>query len=150
MSFITDAQLRNAVAAMIKKDPAALEPFWAELIPIANESAYNQIVSALNDRGYTTAQIDAWDRGAEFQRYISIYEVMVLAQALTDFNLENLRTFAARVNQLADVVVKTGGEVIEAGADSPESQVGYGSLSTTNDLFVLDPYDSRRGNPTTW
>lgn len=150
MSFLTDADLKTFLAAMLKKDPAALESFWNVLIPVANVSAYNQIVAALLDRGYTTTQIDAWDRGAEFQRYIGIYEVMVAGGGLTEFNLDNLRSFAQRLDQLADVVVETDGVPVPADSPSVDSQVGYGTLSTAGDLFVLDPDDRRRGLPTSW
>ena len=75
MPFISDAQLRKAVASAVGVDVSELADRWDELISAANEAAANEIVTKLSARGFTVGQIDAWDRRAEFNRSLGLFFV---------------------------------------------------------------------------
>lgn len=75
MPFISDAQLRKAVASAVGVDVPELADRWDELITAANESATNEIVTQLAAKGFTLAQINGWDRRAEFCRSLGLFWV---------------------------------------------------------------------------
>ena len=78
MSFITSGQLKTRVANALKVDENDLPGNWDQTIEDAATDAYREIVGKLMARGFTQAQIDAWDRGAEFQRDIGLFWNLVL------------------------------------------------------------------------
>jgi hypothetical protein len=61
---------------------ATLPTRWTEIAQTCNVRAYNDIVTILSQRGYTLAQVLAWDRGAEFERDLA--DFFVLSQAVAD------------------------------------------------------------------
>ena len=155
--FLTDVQLNAAVASTLQKASVPLTGFWDEIITAANLSAYWEIVGQLSARGFTKAQIDAWDRGPEFQRALGVFWALnhQAAQAATDeYSRVNLKEFDRRMELSGNpskgitAVVVTASGVFQR----PETTVGQattGPLDTTTDHFVpFDPCDPRMGTPT--
>jgi hypothetical protein len=71
--YLTDAELLAALAgALNKADPAdlAVKP---ETLASANEFAGDEVTGRLLQRGYTQAQIDAWNRTPEFHQCIALW-----------------------------------------------------------------------------
>jgi hypothetical protein len=150
VGFVTDAQVKTSVAAALHKAAADLDSFWSDLITDANTAAYDQISSRFINLGYSQAQIDAWDRGATFQKFLARYQALIDGAGDRDDvgewakQLEYWRGLLDGLTSLDD-----GGAVSNPTAD-PTGNVGHGSLSTRNDLFRLDPDDDRRGTSTQW
>lgn len=127
--FLTDADVRLAVAGTLKVDPADLAGYWDDLIRQCHQSAYWDVRGALLQRGFTAAQVDAWDRGAEFERDLTIYWCLVrggtLVPALSAEALDRLDRRA----ELAAVLVET------AAAPQPPArtpgQIAAGVLADT-------------------
>lgn len=77
--FITDAELKAAVAASLSKtDQDAIDAdIWDANIARRNLGAYRQITSAWASAGFTLAQITTWDLGPVFQENLALYEAMI-------------------------------------------------------------------------
>lgn len=75
--FLTDDDVRQSVAGLLKMDVAGLAGYWDRLVKECHASAYYDVRGALLQRGFTAAQVDAWDRGAEFERDLTLYWCLV-------------------------------------------------------------------------
>jgi hypothetical protein len=72
--FLQDSDLNDSLADELQKVRGSLVGFWLGVITEANQWAYNEILSRLVARGFTLAQVTAWDRGAEFQRDMGVWK----------------------------------------------------------------------------
>ncbi len=134
MAFVTDAEVKSALADILAQDVSALVSKWDGIITRANASAYQDILSALGARGYTTAQIAAWLRGPEFNLDIALFWCLVHGGASLNYDDRFIKLLDRR-GELATVAV------IDAAAavDSPDdvSPVGQGDmLNTSRDVFL--------------
>lgn len=84
--FITGPQLKQAIADMMRVDILELDPLWDRIAAESATAAYNDIVSALSNRGYTAVEIDTWVRGAEFNRDIGLYWAFVKGAGLHSYD----------------------------------------------------------------
>ena len=136
MAFITDATLTTKVAGILKLAEADLPSYWTVIIADANLSAYQDIVGHLLRRGFTKAQIDTWDRGAEFQKDIGLFWCLVKGAGLHGYDDKFIRLLDRR-KELDEVFIIDGSMALEpAGVE----QYGSGRLTTDNDQFRLDQY----------
>ena len=95
--FINDTDLTVAVQNTIQKND--LDSWWEPIITAANSMAYNTIIDRLVQRGFSLNQINAWDRGAEFQRALGIFYALNHPAALqntVDYSRKNLDAFDRR------------------------------------------------------
>lgn len=150
MAFVSDTVVKASVAAALGKEPVDLESKWATLIADANTAAYDLICHRFILIGYSQAEIDAWDRGATFNKFLARYQALIDGAG----DRETVGEWRAELNHWRSkfeeiTTLDDGGKVVEPTTDS-QSTVGYGTLSTRSDLFSLDPLDSRRGEPTEW
>lgn len=147
MPFITDDALKTRLAAVLKQsDPGDLADVWDGIISDANAAAYNSIVAHLAARGYTLAQIAAWDRRDEFNMDLGLYWALVKGagiQAYDDRWVEKLN----RLKELDEAIITIDGELVSA---VMQTRIGHGRLATSDDEFVVDPDNPRRGTATRW
>lgn len=148
--FITDAQLKDAVASSLRKTAAALDAdVWDDPIAASNLVAYREILGHFLDLGYTKAQIDDWDRGPDFQRGLAQYEVLIKENGDGDqigewrTELDYWRKKLEALNQL-----ETSSALVDPTTST--AIIGRGSLKTDTDLFAPNPNDRRRGRVTRW
>jgi hypothetical protein len=138
MAFITDATLEAMLAAALKlaDGTSALSSFWTTLVTQCNLRAYGEIKGRLLRRGFTAEQVDAWDRGAEFQTDIGLYLTLMYGGALENFD----EAFIKRINRIGEL--KTVQVYDDDEAISPEATpgtVGYGTRNTDPDaIFAVD------------
>lgn len=128
--FLSDTDFRATVAAALKVDPANLARYWDAELQRCHESAYKDIRGALLVRGFTAAQADAWDRGAEFERDIGLYWACVRgigAMALDPVALDRLDRRA----ELMTVMVEVAGGATQNPAATP-GRISAGMLGTTD------------------
>lgn len=163
MGFITDATLQAYVAAALKKSVTDLttlangQPsYWPTLITQANLMAWGEISDRLIRRGWTIAQVNGWDRGAEAQTAMGLYFALRDGGALDGFSEvfinDKLRYFDQNnPKNVLDNTLVTNGTVWQVPADSPGT-VGTGPLDTSEDMFVLPDksQDPRIGQQVRW
>jgi hypothetical protein len=88
--FLTDAQIAIALANRLKQSPNKMPTYWMEIVTSSHASAYQDIVGAFVARGFNATQINAWDRGIEFERDISLYYCLVAGGVLEVYNGKEL------------------------------------------------------------
>lgn len=150
-TFIADTDLLITIAAALKnKDGVqalADTPYWSQIATEANEQAYNEIATRLSARGFTAAQIAAWDRGEEWERKLGLYFALTEAALTDDYSDKYIAKLKERYfDGLDDVQVLNAGVI-----QSPAGTFGLpnsGPQETGMDLFVpIDPDDHRIGEP---
>lgn len=132
--FLTDAQIVPLLAAQLKIDLATgtLDPFWLTLLATAHSRAYNEIVMRLVQRGYTQAQVDAWDRGAEFEQDLAVFWALSQGAGLqADADLKGVERLDRRA-ELDTVSVLNAGVLISPGS---AGRIGFGTHDDTNSIF---------------
>ena len=75
MSFVTNAQVKTSVLAALHQ--SSVSSYWDDAISDANTAAYDQICHHFLLLGYTQAQIDAWDRGVTFNKFLARYQALI-------------------------------------------------------------------------
>lgn len=150
--FLTDTELKPSVvkAALHKGISDIAGDVWDAAIADANQAAYDLILVHFLELGYTVAQIATWGQGTTFQRYLARYQALIDAAGdsgdQTSEWRKELDYWRGKLDELTTLTTTTA--VVEPG-DS-EGSVGHGDLSTTTDLFVMDPDDENRGEVTEW
>lgn len=110
MPWIEDTDLEEQVKAVLEITGTNLNTAWQDLIPYALQRARGIITRALATKGYTSAQIDAWDDLTEFHRDQSVYEILVNASAEQPADQTTIDKLDRR-EELATVAVMIGGEL---------------------------------------
>lgn len=135
-NFITDDDVKEQVAAELSlADATALEAKFDTICPWAATKASGVIRRTLVARGYTVAQVEAWDDLDEFAVQLSVYWSMArgLNNGANDVWVEKLK---AAEEELENVPILIDGEV--ADPEGEDSRVGQGDLSTATDLVTQD------------
>lgn len=154
MSFFTTDQLSKAVKDVLQRDILeSLLPQWDTTITRANTEAYGLIVRSLAKRGFSKAQIDQWDDGAEFQEAIGLWRALTTLRAMQPdvYSQDALDRLDRRVEltgdptkQIEPVAVLINGEI--ATPAMKWGQITTGGLDTSEDTFGrLDETDTRIG-----
>lgn len=110
--------LRQTVAAALKVDPASLAPYWDNEILRCQESAYKDIRGALLTRGFLAPQVDAWDRGMEFERDLTLFWALARGYGGVPQDMTQLETLDRR-KELLTVHVEIAGGTTQVPTASP-------------------------------
>ncbi len=147
--FLTDAAVLQSVADLLKVDVASLPAYWTNVVAEAHAAAYNEMVGRLLDRGYTLAQITAWDQGVFYERMISLFWALTNGAGTSAFDPKFINQFDRR-KDLDTVLLAVAGVYIKPGnmdVDAPGT-VGFGAEDFSDCLIVPDFDDHRRGKTT--
>jgi hypothetical protein len=139
----TDADVKTLLASTLKlANEASLPPYWDQIIYLAHIQALEDIQDRLVTRGFSLAQIQAFDRLAEFERDIALYHALVKGAALEQYDSTYVRMMDRRT-ELATVMLTCngiwqdpGGPVQTQEAFNPA--VNIGAQSSADDIFGLD------------
>lgn len=138
---MTETDLLDQVASILQRpDRGSLEPFWAVRAAPAIAAATAEITGALLARGYTTSQIDAWDRRDEYQRSISLFFSLLDGIALAGRSSDEVKLYDRR-KELLTCAVTVGGQLVTPGlaASGGGSAVGGRTSDVTHSLpYGLD------------
>ena len=137
MAFLTDAQLKTELAAVLKVPEVELATWWTIVITAANAAAQAEIKSALAKQGYPVADAQSWDRSAEFSRAIGLYWCLVNASVAsqTQVNQQDLEKFNRRA-ELDTITIMIGDAVKSPTAGT--GRVTRGKLLDDNDTIKAD------------
>ena len=158
-SFISDDELFDLVAATLHKTVSDISrdaPFWRKIVVVANSKAYNEIVTRLAERGFTTKQISNWDRGIEFQRDIGRYWALNDGAGLGAYEDKFIDKFDRRKELSGEgpnhinAVSVLNASIFQHPSTDP-IPLTTGALRTTDDLFnPIDQSDPLRGDIVQW
>jgi len=150
--FLTDVQAREVVANALKKESSSLENWWFGIVTRANVSGWQEVLGQLVKRGYTQAQVLAWDRGQEFQSDCMLYRALVTGGALEGFSSEFIKAIDRR-KELETVQVFINGDFVNpsVGTSGP-GQVGSGPAVGVGrgSLFTWPPSDLNTNDEIRW
>jgi hypothetical protein len=124
--------------------PVMLQPHWDSIINQGITSGYWTVIGAWTARGYTKAQIDQWDRLAEFQLEIGAWFALkrlsaMMPDSLSQANLDALdrrpeMVYPAKDGAISAVMTING---VAVDGEGDYSQANWGPMDTTGDMFVL-------------
>ncbi len=149
--FLTDANILQSVADLLKQPVANLPTQLGTLaspgnvITEAHAAAYNEVVGRLLRRGFTLAQITAWDQGIFYERMISLYFVLINTAGTMGYDDRWVKQYDRRAD--LDTVLVSSANVVEDPAGTAGT-VGVGTMDTRADLIVVDPDDRHIGRVT--
>lgn len=143
--FNSPAAVLQAISDTLQQSGSANLPSqWPNIAATCQSLSYGYIVRALTKRGYTLAQILAWDFGADYELNIAIFFALQRGGTLANVSGAFLATFDLR-KDLDEVVLTIGGAVQDplGTAGLPSS----GDVDTSLDIFVLPPSAAADGSP---
>lgn len=137
-SYITDAALTAAVAASQGMEgPQRLPPHWLAVIPRANRTAYNQLRSSLFKRGFTAAEVDAWDSRCDWNERLGVCQACwAVSKSSEDRGEAFRREWDDLLKELAELTIVDAGAPVAPSGENV--RVGSGTYDTTNDRHTLD------------
>lgn len=130
--WVTDADIKATVAAAVGVEVADLADKYDLLVSESNESAVNEIVTALSEKGFTWPQIDSWDRVREFNKHLALFWVGSDAGFLTAYSPQWVDRFDRREELAAMKSITINGAIIYPASktsDGGGTQVTGGELT---------------------
>lgn len=106
--FIIDAVLLDHVKGLLTVATLDLDTPWTGIAHFANLAAYGQIRNALLKRGFSIAQVDAWDDGAEYQLDLGTFWALTKGGCTKDYDAKFIASLDRR-KELPTVYVTRGG-----------------------------------------
>jgi hypothetical protein len=140
--FVTAAQLKSRVADVLRQSQGAAQLIsnWEGIVQDACRAAYGDIAAALAGRGFTQAQLAAWDQGYDFQMAIGLYYALETAAAAGKVPPDDADAIAKldRRAELATVPVLNGGVLVEPGVDEAGAgPIGFGPTRNRTDRHTM-------------
>ena len=141
MAFITDPQLKQAVAASQgAAGPEALPPHWLQAVPRANRQAYTTLRSLLYGRGFTPAQVAAWgleDDGKDWNERLGVCAACRdVSKSSEDRGEAFRREWKELLEEFKAFSIVIAGEIVNPTGSG--TRVGYGDFDTGDDLHLID------------
>lgn len=143
MAYTTDTDIRDSVAGALGLGTgSSLPTHWtARLITIANARGYYTLRSVMLGRGYSSAQIDAWERATDWNDRLGVLYAFLEARksgAQIGGNLD--QELKDALAELKGDSVVVGGVVVEPAGVAP-GVIGFGEDVTATDRFLLGDAD---------
>ena len=137
MPFVTAERLQELVAGDLQKaDPNDLG-VSADTFDRAVTSAQQEIRGRLLSRGYTDAQVTAWDRLEEYHGIVSRVILWGLSRAIAaGYDADTRKEMSDRRKELDTVGVFVNSTLVNplaADRTSPGGSVGYGRMGQSGD-----------------
>jgi hypothetical protein len=150
MSFVSTSDAQTAVAGVLKVAFADLPSYWTGVVADSQVSAYQEIEAQLLDRGYILSQVLLWDRGAEFEKDLTIFWALTRGGGLSGMYDDRFIKMFDRRKDLATVAIAISGKYVSPSSDSPGG-ITTGARSTTGDVFAQPTRDlPGRGQAFDW
>ena len=128
MPILSDNQLKQSLADILRVDVGDLPFAWESIVTAANSQAQADINAGLGALGFNAVQIAAWDRLAVYNRSIGLYHALTDGAILIDFDSEKLDRLDRRQDFDKDAKVPfqftAGGIVLPPAASFAGGPVG--------------------------
>jgi hypothetical protein len=112
--FITDLELDVALTGVFKTNPGELTqtvPAWLSVLYQANAQAYARIMESFLSRGFSLAQIQAWDYGKNYQTMIGLYLALTLGSELPGAADKPTEKYQYYLDNLPNAMLVSGGTI---------------------------------------
>lgn len=136
MAFNTLQVLKENILAVKSKVKDMPVPHDTVVVA-ARTFAYEAILSALVERGFTKAQVDQWRRGAEFELDLTLWWFFrsVVGANQGSYPAEINPKHWDRREELKTVAIMIGDELADA---EGETRIGYGAMDDSSDRVRMD------------
>jgi hypothetical protein len=137
-TYITNPNLSTAVAAANTQGSAASLPAqWNSIVPSANIFAYNRIRSVLFNRGFTPAQVDAWDERESWNEQVGVCVAFWRASKSDEDRGEPFRReFEALMEELKEMAIVIDGVIVNPTGSG--TRISFGDFDTTSDIHTME------------
>lgn len=137
--YIDNPELNTILTAALSRIEldAASQTNWDKIVSDSNEAAANDIVRVLVGRGFTKAQVDAWDSRKEFNRDLGLFWCLVKGGVKGNYDPEFIRMLDRRA-ELEAVVVTVDGAIPVPEPDAVPQTIKRGMLTAPSDVFSMD------------
>lgn len=136
MAWITDAVLKSAYASRRQfASSSSLPDHASDAAAAANASAYGRIRGILLGRGFTAAELDAWDDREQWNTDVGI-TFLEWKTGDGDARLQAWEELKALLEMLEELPIVIDGEVVTPSGSG--ARVGTGDFDTTDDTFTPD------------
>lgn len=88
--WVSTEQIESAVATQVGVTVEDLDARWDGIIPPARDRAWQAIQTTLLGKGYTLAQMDAWDFRQSHNLDLATVKALINGGSLTGYDLEPL------------------------------------------------------------
>lgn len=140
-AWITAEQLKAKVVDLLQKADASTLAMADSVFADSVNRAYLDIVSRLQARMYTQAQIDTWDRGTEYNLDIALYWVFQSGGVPANFSDQFIKNFDRRGElEKPSFRLVCSGVVVAPGQDlasDAAGTIGYGVMSNAPPTYPV-------------
>lgn len=144
MSFNTASVIRTALAGVLKMKEGDMPSYYETHIPAALNAAYYEVLGKLLARGFTQANILAFDRGAEFEKDIALFWCLVRSGAYAGFDGATLQALDRR-KELETVLVFVSGVWIQPASGEAGTVTTAGPSVGNTGVFAYDDSEDDLG-----
>lgn len=134
-TWVTDADLKSAVANAIGQVSADFDTKWDGIITRANTDAYYFTLRKMLQRGYSKAEVDQWPERTTFNMDIGLLFALQRGGVLSTFSDTFIRSIDRRKELDEAVLYDSDGNVIYPSGAGQESSAGPTDWDSTNDEF---------------
>ena len=134
--WITAGEVTRRVADHLSQEPDGLLPKWASIVEDALASATLEIVGAMQARGFSVAQIDAWDRRREYSIDIAKFWALNAGGGLANYSDTFIKNLDRR-KELAGVSFTVNGVIVQPGPEASVATPVVGRLNETGYRFCM-------------
>lgn len=139
--WISEADLKQKVADILKKDVGDLDAYWDRHVATARTDGYGDIAARLLGRGYTMSQLDAWDDRVKYNRHQALYWLFVEGYLPTDADDREINKLDHR-KELEDpgITLMINGQAVPPGStdETDGGSVGGGVIDESDYRITTD------------
>jgi hypothetical protein len=134
--WVSEVDVKQAVADTIKKDVSALAAYWDRIVSRSVNRAYTDLRNFLIGRGFTAAQLDAWDDNRQYNLDQALYFSYVEGAGPEDQTDRDMRRFdrvSALMKEEDPLTLMISGVLQGPGAGEGSTSIGGGSITQAAD-----------------
>lgn len=141
MAAATAAQVKSALASMLKISEYELPDYYVAVTPQAATFGRQEVYGRLLKRGFVTGEIDGFDRLNEFSLDLGLWKAIHLAGLYGQFDPVAVSALDRRA-ELGEVLVTVAGVWVQPrGAARPATATTAGPAANGGGVFDFDPGD---------
>jgi hypothetical protein len=127
--FITPSDLLQFASDVLHKEAEDLDPSWQRLASRAVTQGWAELANIILARGYSAAQLDAWDFRANWNADQALYMLLGYGAGLSDYPTTFRDSFDHRKELAECATIMLGGVAVAPPADNVVGGIGYGTLT---------------------
>jgi hypothetical protein len=151
-NFCAWESVREQVASNLRLTAAQLDPAWDNICSHSARRAAAELRSILVIKGYTPAEVAAWDDAFTYSQLLATYFALCSGSALTGFDTKTIEWMDCRPELRQAVALIIGGEAVAPSGDSDVGGIAHGRLAAHDNVLGTPDSDGAWGttSPDRW